>query len=492
LIFVLIRTHHGTTTRAYKATPHHRKVAKMKNIMPLIALIMVFPAAQASDSPVPRTQFDGRSLAIDFPGLHIGIAEYEEGPTGTTVFYFPEKIMAAVDARGGATGTINTDYMRMGYESKDMDAIVLSGGSWYGLSAGTGVANAIKDNTPDPGNWEHIAGVGAAIIFDLGGRRFTTMTPDDALGRAALNAAKPGHFPLGARGAGRFAMQGAYFAGNNHYAEWPHSGQGGAFRQVGVTKIAVFTVVNSMGSIVDRDGNKVGCGQAGRATDCGSIDGYFDQVAERIENTVQVSDAATGLTTGTSSNKTANTTISIVVTNQKMPWWALNRLAVQVHTSMGRAIQPFSTQSDGDVLFAVTTAEVDNPDLTPLDLSVIASDLAWDAVLASVPDPDPVLPTELIEAEREALNSFTGDYEFSPEATLEVRLDKDGLVGRVIGNGGIYFPNEEEFEMTAVGPSLFHLQTPRGGHIRFEGAANEINKLTLNPGQWSQSAHRKP
>lgn len=453
----------------------------MKTILFVLVLMAMIVNVQAADAPVARTQFDSRTLAIDFPSLHIGIAEYEEGPTGTTVFYFPDRIMTAVDVRGGATGTINTDFMKMGYETKDMDAIVLSGGSWYGLSAGTGVANAIKDNLSDPGNWERIAGIGAAIIFDLGGRRFSTITPDDALGRAALNAAKPGQFPLGARGAGRFAMQGAYFAEDNNYADWPLSGQGGAFRQVGLTKIAVFTVVNSMGSIVDRDGNKVGCGQGGKDLNCDAISDYFDRKAARTEAANQGS-----------SNKTTNTTISIVVTNQNMPWWALNRLAVQVHTSMGRAIQPFSTQYDGDVLFAVTTAEIENPDLSPLELGVIASDLAWDAVLTSVPDADPELPTEPIEMAPRTLASFTGIYEFSPQCTLEIQNRKSRLTGKVIGNGGIYFPGGEEFDMIAVGPSLFHLQTPRGGHIRFEHDASGVNGLTLNPGQWSQLAGKQP
>ena len=65
---------------------------------------------------------------------------------------------------------------------------------------------------------------------------------------------------------------------------------------------------------------------------------------------------------------------------------ALERLAIQVHTSMGRAIQPFATVNDGDVLYAATTDEVENESLSSLDLGVIASEVAWDAVLNSVPD----------------------------------------------------------------------------------------------------------
>jgi hypothetical protein len=117
-----------------------------------------------------------------------------------------------------------------------VNAVVFSGGSWYGLSAATGVANGIRDLKAAEGNVDFIAGVVAAIIYDVGGRRFSRVTPDDRLGIAALQSAREGWFPLGARGAGRFAMQGVYYLrGKNaeRFANWPHSGQGGAFRAIG-------------------------------------------------------------------------------------------------------------------------------------------------------------------------------------------------------------------------------------------------------------------
>jgi L-aminopeptidase/D-esterase-like protein len=68
---------------------------------------------------------------------------------------------------------------------------------------------------------------------------------------------------------------------------------------------------------------------------------------------------------------TRNTTISLIVTNQKLEYAGLQRLAIQVHTSMARAIQPFSTESDGDTLYAASTQEVDNNDLSPVTLATI-------------------------------------------------------------------------------------------------------------------------
>jgi L-aminopeptidase/D-esterase-like protein len=78
-----------------------------------------------------------------------------------------------VDARGGAPGTVNTDAVRLGYEGAEMQAVVFSGGSWYGLSAATGVANAIKQERAAAGDHDFIAGVIAAIIYDVGDRRFS-------------------------------------------------------------------------------------------------------------------------------------------------------------------------------------------------------------------------------------------------------------------------------------------------------------------------------
>src|SRR5262252_1885336 len=66
---------------------------------------------------VPRTAIDGPAFTFDFPGLKVGVAEYDEGPTGTTVFLFPTNSIAAVDVRGGAPGTLMTDMVRLSYDA---------------------------------------------------------------------------------------------------------------------------------------------------------------------------------------------------------------------------------------------------------------------------------------------------------------------------------------------------------------------------------------
>ncbi len=164
--------------------------------------------------------------------------------------------MAAVDVRGGAPGTINTDALRLAYDDAFVSAVTFAGGSAYGLAGATGAADQIKSQTPDSTALGHIVTVVGAIIFDVGNRRFSTVTPDYELGRAAVRAAQPGRFLLGARGAGRFATTGRFFEG---VAERQYSGQGAAFAQFGPTKVLVFTVVNSLGTIVDRRGQVMRC-----------------------------------------------------------------------------------------------------------------------------------------------------------------------------------------------------------------------------------------
>jgi len=445
-----------------------------------ILMIAGICVGQGSSEPIPKVEKDGPSLRFDFPGMRVGIAEYDEGPTGTTVFYFPNGVKGAVDVRGGAAGTVNATALMNSYESKMMQAVIFSGGSWYGLSAATGVANGIKELKQKEGNVDFIAGVVAAIIYDVGGRRYSRVTPDDQLGKAALRASEPGWFPLGARGAGRFAMQGVYYLrgqGADTYADWPHSGQGGAFRTIGPTKIAVFTVVNALGTIVDRSGRLVRCKRNDSQAACPLISeklGSFPPIGGRSESKT--------------SGPTSNTTLTLVVTNQKLPYWALHRLAIQVHGSMNRAIQPFATQEDGDVLYAVTTDEIDNPSLSPLDLGVIASELAWDAILSSVPSVPDVPALAKTKPAADELQKYVGTYEFYGGSKLTISVEQANLTATFKGTGRIYFDNDRKYQLSPAQNGLFVIDSVARDVLRFDNSDGVITGLTMNPGPWAIGA----
>ena len=307
-------------------------------------------------------------LRFDFPGLRIGIAEYSDGPTGVTVFHFPERAFGAVDTRGGAPGSSLTQALQAGF-GKFVNAIVFCGGSTYGLEAASGVATGLLRSGAASGDWGHVAVVPAAVLFDFKGR-LNTVYPDRDLGLAALEAAREGRFPLGARGAGAFVHCGSFFG--ESFME--RSGQGAAFLNLKSTRLAVFTVVNARGVIIDREGQVI----AGNR----DISGSRISVATALGDGRQ---SANGIPLD--SGLTDSTTLTLVVTNRVLDQSQLRRLAIETHSSMARAIQPFHTSRDGDTLFAVTTANCEARDPHVDELSVYASELAWDAVLNSVPLP---------------------------------------------------------------------------------------------------------
>ncbi len=302
---------------------------------------------------VPQTGVSGRVLEYDFPSFQVGIAEYAEGPTGCTVFTFPNGSEAVCDERGGMVGRFG-DY-------PTPDALFFAGGSIYGMEVAAGITAELFERL-QPSPFEGTIAINGAILFDFGPRN-TLIYPDKALGRAAVAAARPNVFPLGAHGAGRSASCGGVF----DFARAEPSGQGGAFRQVGETKIAVFTVVNALGAVVDRQGNVV---RGNRDPQSGARLHPLRDLEQRI-----ASDRPTASPGG-------NTTLTALVTNQRLSTHVLQQLSRQVHSSMARAIVPFHTLMDGDVFYAVTTNEVEHPQLSVAALGLLASELAWDAILS--------------------------------------------------------------------------------------------------------------
>jgi 6-aminohexanoate-oligomer endohydrolase len=332
--------------------------------------------AQAmTQTEISATPQAGADLAFDIPGLSVGIAEYREVPTGCTTFIFdqelyPSGLMLELDVRGGAPG-YSGDY-------GITNAICLAGGSVYGLEATAGVASALYA----AGGYQDLVAVAGAIIYDIsmvaapdGGGRERGIYPDKALGVAAVEAARPGLFPIGAQGAGIGASVGQWV---NFPARKEQGGQGGAYRQIGPYRIAFFTVVNALGVIVNRAGEVVR----------GGIDPATGEHPDPLANAEAIL-AGEELRTRPDGSLppgglSLHTTLSVLVVNVDLPRELLRQLGRQVHSSMARAIHPFHTPDDGDILFTVSTADVPGEGVDTTALGIVASELAWDAVLASV------------------------------------------------------------------------------------------------------------
>ncbi|MGV9382494.1 P1 family peptidase [Nonomuraea sp. NPDC003707] len=307
-----------------------------------------------ADLPLTPQASPGRgSVAFDLPGVLVGTAEYAEGPTGCTVIHVPAGARTAVDARGGAVG------MSGGYDYNH--AICFAGGSVYGLAAAAGVSDELLARRDNRTRWDDLQLVSGAVIYDFSARE-TAVYPDGELGRAALRNAVEGEFPVGRCGAGRTASAGKVDFGRAEFA-----GQGAAFGTFGEAKVLVATVVNAVGAVVDRQG--------------GIVRGNYhaEDGARRhpgADYAAMVGDPAPAVM--------GNTTLTVMVTNVKLTDIELLQVGRQVHSSMHRGIQPFHTMNDGDVLFAMTTDEVDLVSVKPTGLGTLASELAWDAILSAV------------------------------------------------------------------------------------------------------------
>ena len=436
-----------------------------------VAAALLATAAQAAqDQLVVNTAIGGPVLRLDWPAVQIGIGSYEEGPTGLTIFRFPNRVMAAVDVRGGAPGTVNTDILRLGYDERFVDAIVLAGGSSYGLEATTAVMTGLMDDASHSGAWDQIATAAGAIIYDFRDHRLNEIYPDKRLALAALHALRPGVFPQGAQGAGRAALQGTLFECN------AHSGQGGAFRQIGQTKIAAFVVVNALGVVTDREGRIVRCHR----------DAAWGDIVNTSDLLAHVAAHAQPPPAGTSQH----TNVSLIVTNRLLSWAALQRLAVQVHTSMGRGIQPIATAEDGDTLYAVSTQEVSEDAALPLDeLYIAASEAMWDAILASVPDEPEFHPPTGVSVPAEQLGPLTGDYRFGRNALLHVWVQDGQLMARLIGQQFLEL-GPQPTVLHATSPHDFYLESRFHTRVSFAIADGQAKGATINPGRWAQHGER--
>ncbi|PSL00303.1 L-aminopeptidase/D-esterase-like protein [Murinocardiopsis flavida] len=318
------------------------------------------PGARGNaDGPlVPQASKGRESVPFDIPGVLVGTAEYGEGPTGCTVVHVPAGARTAADVRGGAVGMVG------GFDRNH--AVCFAGGSVYGLAAAAGVSAELLRRGDNRTHWADLKLVSGAVIYDFSARD-TAVVPDAELGRAALDNARAGEFPVGRCGAGIGASVGK-LAIDTPRAEF--AGQGAAYASFdtvnGPAKVLVGTVVNAVGVIVNRDGAVVRGNRHG--------DGVRRHPAEDIR---------AGIGGGPAVPVSGNTTLTVLVTNVRLPDASLQQFARQVHSSMHRAIQPFHTETDGDVLFALTTDEIELAGATPTGFGALASEVAWDAVLSS-------------------------------------------------------------------------------------------------------------
>lgn len=282
-----------------------------------------------------------RNLITDVAGLKVGNAQDDRLKSGSTVLTGDKPFTASVHVMGGAPGTRETDLLAPDKTVAAVDALVLSGGSAFGLDACSGVMDGLRAQGRGYAVGSmHIPIVPGAIIFDLinGGDKDWAENPYRALGRAALNAASE-DFALGSVGAGTGAM-----------AAMQKGGLGSASMILpDGTTIGALVVVNALGSVTTPGDRHFWAAAF-------EMDGEFGGLGP---------DPSGGLVTPQPSRKEkamfmhatgqTNTTIAIVATDAPLSKTQCHRLAVTAHDGLARAIVPAHTPLDGDLIFGVST-----------------------------------------------------------------------------------------------------------------------------------------
>jgi L-aminopeptidase/D-esterase-like protein len=264
------------------------------------------------------------------PGLAVGHATHARGGTGCTVLLGPCR--GACDVRGLATGTRELETLSPAHLVPRIDAVLLTGGSAYGLAAAHGVMEWIAERG---GGFDtgvaRVPIVPAAVIFDLDAAR---TAPDAALGRAACDAASAAPVASGRVGAGAGASIGKL----RGIAHADPGGVGTYAERTGDYTIGAIAVVNALGDVIDFDGRIV----AGARDDGGH---HIDTLRTLSRMTTTPAQPAT------------NTTIAAVATDAPLSRGALQMLAQAAACAIPRRIAPANTLFDGDVVFALSTAD---------------------------------------------------------------------------------------------------------------------------------------
>ncbi len=298
----------------------------------------------------------------DVQGLSVGHFTHPQRATGCTVLLCPQGAVAGVDVRGGSPGTRETDLLRPENTVDRVHALLLAGGSAFGLDAAGGVMRWLEEH----GHGFEVGSVRvpivpAAVIFDLW-HGDTAMRPDAAAGHAACVAASSQPPAQGSVGAGAGATVGKLFGIERAMA----GGIGTASVCVGGVTVAALVVVNATGDVIDLDTNA-------------PIAGARKSAASRqLAHTTQAvlrGELPQRLQAG------AATTIGIVATDAALDKAQCTKLAAMAHDGLARSVSPTHTPYDGDTLFALATGAAKAPVATLGLLGVLAADVTARAVL---------------------------------------------------------------------------------------------------------------
>ena len=292
--------------------------------------------------------------AID--GIKVGHATDATARTGCTVVLCPAGATAGVDVRGAAPGTREIEALRPGRLVQKAHAVLLTGGSAFGLDAAGGVVQYLEEqNVGFPAGPVRVPIVPAAVIFDLGVGN-AKIRPDQEMGYQACLNATDEPVAMGAIGAGTGAT-----VGKAPGATPSLGGIGSACKYLDSGLIvAAIVVVNALGNVVDPETGEIVAG--------GKVNGDFVDITERLLDA--------NIVHGT------NTTIGVVATNATLTSAEVNRVAEMAHDGMARAIRPSHTMFDGDTLFSLATGAHTGSSVNTI--GILAAEVVAEAIVNAV------------------------------------------------------------------------------------------------------------
>jgi D-aminopeptidase len=301
-----------------------------------------------------------RNSITDVPGLNVGNAHSATLCSGVSVLLAERPFVAAVDVRGGATGTRETDAIGLAGSVEEAHAIVLAGGSAFGLAAASGVHSWLAERGVGFAvGSARVPIVPAAILFDLlngGDKAWGSSPPYEEMGRAACAAAS------------KVCEPGSFGAGYGATTANLRGGLGTASCRLpnGVI-VGALVAVNPLGSVTIGSSGHFWAGAFEQGDEFGG---------RGLPRTLPV-DALDVRLKGTIAEVSMpqNTTIAIVATNVRLTKRETHRLAVMAQTGLARAIYPVHTPLDGDVVFAVATGDV-TLEAGPASLAVLGTHAA--------------------------------------------------------------------------------------------------------------------
>jgi L-aminopeptidase/D-esterase-like protein len=315
--------------------------------------------AAAQAAPAAGTAPDAGGLT-DVPGIKVGHFTDTRRPTGCTVILTEEGAVGGVDVRGSAPGTRETDLLNPTNLVDKVHAVLLSGGSAFGLEAATGVVRYLEERKIGYNvGVAHVPIVPAAILFDLGVGD-PKIRPDAQAGYKACEAASGNRPAEGNVGAGAGATVGKLYGGKRAMK----AGIGTASIKIAGLTVGAIVAVNAVGDIVDP---LTGRPIAGARTEDG----------KSLLNTREA--ILRGVLPGSMLAGTA-TTIGVVATDAVLTKAQAQKIAQMAHDGLARSINPIHTMFDGDTIFALGTGKsgkTGNPNL----IGVLAAEVMAMAVV---------------------------------------------------------------------------------------------------------------